>query len=67
MDESRKRMKMGMGILLFAVILGILPAMIVAIHPAGIEAQTTEVSIQNATASVNETVEVPINIMNVTD
>jgi len=64
MDESRKGMKMGMGILLLAVILGILPAMIVALLPSGIGAQ---VSIQDATASVNETVEVPINITNVTD
>ena len=67
MNGSEKGMKMSMGILLFAVILGILPAMIVAIHPAGIEAQTTEVSIQNATASVNKTVEIPIDIMNVSD
>ena len=64
MDESKKGMKMGMGILLLAVILGILPAMIVALLPSGIGAQ---VSIQDATASVNETVEVPINITNVTD
>ena len=38
MDESKKGMKMGMGILLLAVILGILPAMIVALHPSGIGA-----------------------------
>ena len=69
MGERRKRRRVDIVKLLFAVMLGmiLIPSLILTVQPAGMESQTAEVSIQGATVAQGETVEVPINITNVTD
>ena len=69
MGERRKRRRVGIVKLLFAVMLGmiLIPSLILAVQPAGMKSQTAEVSIQDATVAQGETVEVPINITNVSD
>ena len=69
MGERKKMGRVGVVMLLFAVMLGMIPipSVILAVQPAGIKSQTAEVSIQDATVAQGETVEVPINITNVTD
>ena len=69
MGERKKMGRVGVVILLFAVMLGMIPipSVILAVQPVGIKSQTAEVSIQDATVVQGETVEVPINITNVTD
>ena len=69
MGEGKKKGRVGVVMLLFAVMLGMIPipSVILAVQPAGIKSQTAEVSIQDATVAQGETVEVPINITDVTD
>jgi len=69
MGERRKRRRVGIVKLLFAVMLGmiLIPPLILTVQPAGMESQTAEVSIQGATVAQGETVEVPINITDVSD
>jgi len=69
MGERKKMGRVGVVMLLFAVMLGMIPipSVILAVQPAGIKSQTAEVSIQDATVAQGEIVEVPINITNVTD
>ena len=69
MIERKKMGKVSVVKLLFAVMLGmiLIPSLILTVQPAGMESQTAEVSIQGATVAQGETVEVPINITNVTD
>jgi len=69
MSERKKRRRVDIVKLLFAVMLGmiLIPSLILAVQPAGMKSQTAEVSIQDATVAQGETVEVPINITDVTD
>jgi len=69
MSERKKKGRVGVVMLLFAVMLGmiLIPSVILAVQPVGIKSQTAEVSIQDATVAQGETVEVPINITNVCD
>ena len=69
MGEGKKKWRVGVVKLLFAVMLGmiLIPSLILAVQPAGMKSQTAEVSIQDATVAQGETVEVPINITDVTD
>ena len=69
MGEGKKKWRVGVVKMLFAVMLGmiLIPSLILAVQPVGMKSQTAEVSIQDATVAQGESVEVPINITNVTD